>query len=223
MKTILFFIFSFIGLSLFAQQTLGTDTIRINVTVVQAKVCVDTNVGNTDFIILDVRTPTEFANGHIANAININYNDQTTFYSLIDALDHNKMYLLHCASGGRSTPTFASMQAKHFREVYHMNNGFNAWLTAGYPYVTGYTGLQTAAEANLTKLYPNPANNLLNIQFESVESGNLSICNMQGKLLQEENLMPGMQSIDVSDYASGIYLIKIQSVESIITQKIVIQ
>ncbi len=37
------------------QKQLGTDTIRINVTVVQAKTMIDTNVGNSDFVILDVR------------------------------------------------------------------------------------------------------------------------------------------------------------------------
>ncbi|MEI6853380.1 MAG: T9SS type A sorting domain-containing protein [Bacteroidota bacterium] len=222
MKTLLFFLLSVISFSLFAQQQLGTDTIRTEVTVAQAKYIIDTTGANPDLIILDVRTPAEYGPSHIANAINIDYYS-TTFSAQLDALDHNKMYLLHCQGGGRSPYARNMMIAKHFREIHHMYQGISAWISAGYPTVTGYTGLQTVAETSLTKLYPNPANNLLNIQFESVEQGTLYILNMQGKLLQEENLMPGLQSIDISDYASGIYLIKIQSTEGIIAQKILVQ
>lgn len=84
-------------------KQLGTDTIRINVTVTQAHTMVDTNGANPDFVVLDVRTPSEFCSQHIDNAININYYD-ATFSAQIDALDHNKMYLLHCAAGSRSGP-----------------------------------------------------------------------------------------------------------------------
>jgi rhodanese-related sulfurtransferase len=219
MKTLLFFIFSITGISLFAQTTLGTDTIRINVTVAQAKNIIDTTGVNPDFIILDIRTPTEYGNGHIADAININYYD-TNFSTELDALDHNKMYLLHCQSGGRSTPTFALMQTKHFREIYHMNNGFGAWLTAGYPYVTGYTFTENAKGTNLTSLYPNPASNLLNVQFESALQGKLLILDLQGKLLKEETLLKGFQCVDISDFPSGMYIIKIESAEGVLNEKI---
>lgn len=221
MKTILFFILSITGLSLFAQKTLGTDTIRMNVTVAQAKYIVDTTGVNPDFVILDIRTPSEYCNSHIANAIHINFYD-VNFSAQLGALDHNKMYLLHCAAGSRSTPTFTSMQAKHFREVYHMNNGFGTWLSLGYPYVSCYTGVQDKNGTTLTKLYPNPAANFLYILFESASRGKLFISNLQGQLLQEESLDPGLQYFDISEFLPGIYLVKIQSAEGIIFRKITI-
>ena len=157
----------------FAQpKQLGTDTIYSTITVANAKIMVDTNAGNTDFVVLDVRTPTEFANAHIADAININYYD-ANFSAQLDALDHNKMYLLHCAAGSRSTPTFTSMQNKNFREVYHMNQGINAWISAGYPTVSGYTDLQELSETKLYELYPNPAKNLLFVDFEPEGTGEI--------------------------------------------------
>lgn len=220
MKTILFFISTLTGLSLFAQKTLGTDTIRWEGTALQAKIIVDTNVGNSDFIILDVRTPGEYVGGHIANSINIDYNNSATFMPQLNALDHNKMYLVHCASGGRSPKARDSMIVHHFREIYHMYNGISAWISAGFPTVTGYTFAEGADATNLTSLYPNPAKSILNVQFESASQGKLRIYDLKGLLLKEETLAPGLQVFDISDYPVGIYLVKIQSAEGVVSRKI---
>ena len=223
MKTLFTIFISLIAFSTFSQtKQLSTDTIRMNVTVAQAKNIVDTTGINPDFIILDVRTASEYNNAHIANAINIDYYN-AGFSALLDALDHNKMYLLHCASGGRSTPTFASMQTKHFREIYHMNNGLNAWISAGYPTVTGSTYIYKVNMTNFPKLYPNPTINYLNVQLASNEGGKLSILDLQGKLLQEIILTSEFQCIEMSDFSSGMYIIKIQSTEGVFTEKISIQ
>jgi rhodanese-related sulfurtransferase len=219
MKTILFFILSLTGISLFAQKQLGTDTIRWEGTALQAKIIVDTNVGNPDFIVLDVRTAGEYGTAHIADAINIDYYS-TTFGAQLDALDHNKMYLVHCAGGSRSPKARDSMIMRHFREIYHMYNGINAWIAAGFPTVSGYTGLQALNGTQLTQLYPIPATSLLHIQFESASQGKLCIYDLKGQLLKEETLDPGLQVFEVSEYPEGIYLVKIQSAEGVVSRKI---
>jgi rhodanese-related sulfurtransferase len=219
MKTLLFSLLSAISFSLFAQQQVGTDTILMNVTVAQAKTIVDTNIANPDFIILDIRTPSEFATSHIANATNVNYNDPN-FSSLLDALDHNKKYLLHCWGGSRSTPTFATMQAKHFREVYHMNNGFGAWYNAGYPYVTGYTFAENANASESIKLYTNTSNNYLNVFSNTDQPARLSVVNMQGQLVMEVKLTPGNQQFVLSHLATGVYVVNIQSADEWFSEKI---
>jgi len=222
MKQIFTLIACVIFFNTYAQpKQLGTDTIYSTITVANAKTMVDTNAGNTDFVVLDVRTPTEFANAHIADAININFYD-TSFSTELDALDHNKMYLLHCAGGNRSGPTFTSMKNKHFREVYHMNQGINAWISAGYPTVSGYTGLQDLSATKLFNLYPNPAQNILFVNFESEGSGKLVLIDMQGKILKEETLYSGLQNVDVSNIPNGIYILKIQSDKEVYTEKITI-
>ena len=54
---------------------------------------------NTTFQIIDVRTPEEYRNGHIKNAINIDFmNDKSS----LDSLNKNKTYLIYCYSGRRS-------------------------------------------------------------------------------------------------------------------------
>ena len=204
-------------------KQLGIDTIRQNVTVAQAKTMVDTNGVNPDFVILDVRTPSEFCTHHIDNAINIDYYTQyLSGWPQIDALDRNKMYLLHCAAGSRSGPTNTHMIAVHFREIYHMNSGINAWITAGYPTVTCYTDLQNFRGTKLYELYPNPAQNFLNIDFESESTGKLFLFDMQGKVLKQEILYSGFQNFNVSDISKGMYIIKIQSDKDVFTEKITI-
>ena len=192
-------------------KQLGTDTIRINVTVAKAKTIVDTNAGNPDFIILDIRTPSEFMNGHIANAVNINSYDPN-FSGKLDSLDHNKMYLLHCASGGRSTPTFALMQSKHFREIYHLSTGFNSWVSAGYPYVTGTTNIANENE-NTPKLFPNPITEESKIIFNKrYDNLILEIYNISGeKQLYSQYESASEIGINKSNLKAGVYFLKIVS------------
>jgi hypothetical protein len=132
------------------------------------------------------------------------------------------MYLVHCAGGSRSPKARDTMIAKHFREIYHMNNGINAWISAGFPTVSGYTGLQNISGTKLTALYPNPSSNFLNVQYESDVPGTLILIGLQGQIVKEETLYSGLQSFNISELPSGVYIAMIQSAEGIITNKITI-
>ena len=92
------------------------------------------NQTSPDFVILDVRTPTEYASGHIDGAINIDY-FSATFTDDVNTLDKRKTYLVYCASGGRSRNAANIMKASGFREAYNMLGGFTAWEDAGLPVV----------------------------------------------------------------------------------------
>jgi len=83
-------------------------------------------------VVLDVRTPGEFASGHIAGATNINYlsND---FSNKVAQLDRSKSYLLHCATGGRSTKALPKLLQLGFTNLIHLDGGFKAWQAAGNP------------------------------------------------------------------------------------------
>ncbi len=83
-------------------------------------------------IVLDVRTPGEFAAGHIAGARNVDFK-AADFAAKIAALEKGKSYLVHCAAGGRSTKTLDLMLGKNFAAIYHLNAGFKAWESAGKP------------------------------------------------------------------------------------------
>jgi len=83
-------------------------------------------------VVLDIRTPGEFNQGRIAGAKNINFQGPD-FEQRIEELDKSKSYLVHCASGGRSTHSLALFKKHSFQSVYHLDGGIKAWQKAGLP------------------------------------------------------------------------------------------
>ena len=90
-----------------------------------------------DMVVLDVRTPDEYKNGHLTNAININLYDPN-FKSKLARLDKSKTYVVHSAAGlenGRSRKATAAMDSLGFKQIKHLNGGFNAWQQANLPVI----------------------------------------------------------------------------------------
>ena len=83
-------------------------------------------------VVLDIRTPAEFEAGHIAGAINLNFND-AEFSRKLDQLDKSRTYLVHCASGRRSTSSLETLRKLKFKSVVHLDGGLRAWEKAGNP------------------------------------------------------------------------------------------
>jgi phage shock protein E len=82
--------------------------------------------------ILDIRTPGEFKSGRIAGAKNIDF-QAPDFEQRIEGLDKSKSYLVHCASGGRSTHSLVLFKKHQFQSIYHLDGGIKAWEKAGLP------------------------------------------------------------------------------------------
>lgn len=85
-----------------------------------------------DVVVLDVRTPGEYAAGHLQNATLL---DITTadFFQQLQSLDKSKTYLVYCAVGGRSRQAVQQMQQLGFQQVYDATEGFSALKNAGIP------------------------------------------------------------------------------------------
>lgn len=109
--------------------------IILNLTPEQADDLIQENANNVDFFIIDVQTPQEFAEGHIENAILIDYYSET-FTNTISYLDRDKIYLIYCQNGVRSGAALAIMEDLGFMEVYHLESGIEAWQAAELPVVT---------------------------------------------------------------------------------------
>ncbi len=90
------------------------------------------NLNNTDFLIIDVRTPAEFAEDHIANAVNIDYYSES-FKDKLNGLDKDKTYLIYCRSGNRSANTRKIMGEMGFTKVYDISGGIANWKSEGLP------------------------------------------------------------------------------------------
>jgi len=190
------------------------DTTFRNLTVFQADSLIDSNAYNPDFIIIDLRTPSDYNAGHINNAININYY-ATDFDTSLDTLDKTKIYLIYCQGGSRSGQTFTKMRIKHFVVVYNMSSGFSAWLTAGYPYVTNTTEIENEyIVPNEVNIYPNPASQYFFIETNELVSSNtiVEMYDLNGK-----NVMTKLFSsrdkiqIYVGEFIQGIYFYRIVS------------
>lgn len=82
---------------------------------------------DTSVVILDVRTPEEYNNGHIPSAKNIDVLQSSAFKEQIAALPKNKTYLLYCRSGKRSATALNIMKENGFVNVKHLRNGFSGW------------------------------------------------------------------------------------------------
>ena len=88
---------------------------------------------DANIAILDVRTAKEFADGHVAGAVNIDVN-QTDFAQKIDELDRSKTYIVYCRSGRRSRKAVGIMAAKGFKNLYNVSDGFAGWSKNGLPF-----------------------------------------------------------------------------------------
>lgn len=77
-------------------------------------------------VIIDVRTPAEFNDGHISNSLLIDiYNP--TFQNKILELDKSKSYYIYCRSGNRSYHAGVFMLAEGFNSVHHLADGILSW------------------------------------------------------------------------------------------------
>jgi rhodanese-related sulfurtransferase len=83
-----------------------------------------------DVVLLDVRTPSEFALGHIPGATNLNYRAKE-FGEQVAKLDKSKTYLVYCAVGGRSTSACEKMAKLDFAHLYNLDGGISRWQREG--------------------------------------------------------------------------------------------
>lgn len=85
-----------------------------------------------DLVVLDVRTPEEFAEGHLDGAVLVDFYD-ADFADQLAALDPEVPYLVYCRSGNRSGQTLSIMEQLGFRSAVDVGGGIVAWADAGLP------------------------------------------------------------------------------------------
>jgi len=118
-----------------ANETGTSENIYGRLTALQCDSLIKANETNPDFVILDVRTPTEWNGYHIMGSINRS-TGLADFTAQLDALPKHKIFLLHCQSGGRSAVAFIKMKELGFAKVYEMIGGISSWNSAGLPTTT---------------------------------------------------------------------------------------
>ncbi len=88
--------------------------------------------GQADFVILDVRTPDEFKEGHLPGAVNLDLH-APDFEQQVAKLDRDKTYLVYCRSGRRSAAALEVFARLGFQHVNHLQKGLLEWKEKGFP------------------------------------------------------------------------------------------
>ncbi len=85
-----------------------------------------------DLVILDVRTISEYNDGHIEGASNIPVDD---LENRLDELDKEDKILVYCKTGNRSTTAVELLEEAGFLNLYHMYEGISEWREQDYSVV----------------------------------------------------------------------------------------
>lgn len=87
-----------------------------------------------DPIILDVRTPQEYNDGHIDHAVNIDWNGDN-FLAQAEKLNKYQPVLIYCKGGGRSASAQKALIDAGFKNIYELDGGITKWQEADLPVV----------------------------------------------------------------------------------------
>ncbi len=116
---IFLFIFAFILSSCFGTHT---EIITINIVEFDPE-------SKKNGVLIDVRTPDEFADGHLPYAINIDVKNENFKESINEIKKNNPVYL-YCKSGMRSAKAVKILDSLGFEKIYNLDGGFLAWSEA---------------------------------------------------------------------------------------------
>jgi rhodanese-related sulfurtransferase len=87
-----------------------------------------------DIRVLDIRTPPEYAEGHIRGAVNIDFMSGD-FSKRLEELDRDAVYLVYCRSGNRSARAMKVFGRLGFSRILHLSRGIRDWQGQGLPLV----------------------------------------------------------------------------------------
>ncbi|QGF23057.1 rhodanese-like domain-containing protein [Raineyella fluvialis] len=85
-------------------------------------------------VVVDVRTPAEYAAGHVQGAVNLDV-QAADFTTKMNQLDKTATYAIYCHSGNRSAAATTAMGKAGFSHVYNLKGGIADLQSAGAPIV----------------------------------------------------------------------------------------
>ena len=82
-------------------------------------------------VILDVRTPEEYSQGHIPGAINIEYRELPSRISEVNSLSNQKI-VVYCERGVRANIAEETLKKAGFTEFLHLEGDMSGWREKGF-------------------------------------------------------------------------------------------
>ena len=85
-----------------------------------------------DLVVLDIRTPEEFAGPRLPDAVNVDFY-AADFADQLAELDPSATYVVYCRSGNRTSQTIPLMRDLGFESVYEVDGGIVSWAESALP------------------------------------------------------------------------------------------
>ena len=90
-------------------------------------------LSDTSIVLLDTRSPQEYATGHLRNARLVNF--QTFQLSDVQDIPKDAEIIVYCAVGGRSNRVGMQLLSAGYQEVRNLEGGITNWKSKGYQVV----------------------------------------------------------------------------------------
>lgn len=87
-------------------------------------------VANNEWLLIDVRSPQEFADGHIPGAVNMPHDNINDYIADLEG-HKDKPIIIYCRSGRRAQLAMKVLQDMDFSEVMHLEGDMLGWSAAG--------------------------------------------------------------------------------------------
>lgn len=91
---------------------------------------------NGDWLIIDVRSEDEFAEGHVPGALNIPHNEINAHLAELSPFK-DKPVVVYCRSGFRATKALKTLSKHEFSDLRHLEGDMLGWRKAKLPEETG--------------------------------------------------------------------------------------
>ena len=104
-----------------------------------------TEIQDSDYILVDVRTAEEYESGHIQDAVNFDFYSES-FQNDILTLDKSSSIILYCRTQNRSTKTANYLKENGYKQITVIVGGITSWVKNGNDLVYNFSD-----ETNSTK------------------------------------------------------------------------
>ena len=104
-----------------------------------------TEIQDTDYILVDVRTGEEYESGHIQDAVNFNFYSES-FQNDILSLDKSASIVLYCRTQNRSTKTANYLKENGYKEITVLEGGITSWVKNGNDLVYNFSDKTNSTE-----------------------------------------------------------------------------
>ena len=104
-----------------------------------------TEIQDTDYILVDVRTAEEYESGHIQDAVNFDFYSES-FQNDILTLDKSSSIILYCRTQNRSTKTANYLKESGYNEITVIAGGITSWVKNGNDLVYNFSDETNSTE-----------------------------------------------------------------------------